>query len=108
MKKKLLSFILAVCLIMPCALVLSACGNNPPPENPHTHEWVEGDWKNNATEHWHWCKGCDEKKDKGNPPLPLSYYNRFCARNQPLLCNFQIFFTIIGLRCCFPCLQTHR
>lgn len=66
MKNKLLSFILAICLIMPCAFVLSACGNNPPPENPHTHEWVEGDWKNNATEHWHWCKGCDEKKDKGN------------------------------------------
>ena len=30
MKKKFLSFVLAICLILPCAFALSACGKNPP------------------------------------------------------------------------------
>ena len=64
MKKKLLSFILAICLIMPCALVLSACGSNPP-DDPHTHNWSTT-WSRNSSEHWLTCDGCDEKKDKAN------------------------------------------
>lgn len=32
MKKKIFSFILAICLIIPCAFALSACGKNPPDE----------------------------------------------------------------------------
>lgn len=32
MKKKFLSFVLAICLIIPCAFALSACGKNPPDE----------------------------------------------------------------------------
>ncbi len=31
MKKKFLSFILAICMIIPCMFALSACGENPPP-----------------------------------------------------------------------------
>ena len=65
MKKKLLSFMLAICLIMPCALFLSACGNNPPEDPAHTHNWSTT-WSKNSTEHWLTCDGCDEKKDKGN------------------------------------------
>ena len=65
MKKKLLSFILAICLIMPCALFLSACGNNPPDDPPHTHNWSTT-WSRNSSEHWLTCDGCDEKKDKAN------------------------------------------
>lgn len=34
MKKKLLSFILAICLIMPCVFIFSACENNPPDVPP--------------------------------------------------------------------------
>ncbi len=34
MKKKFLSFILAICLILPCAFALSACGKNPPSSGP--------------------------------------------------------------------------
>jgi len=64
MKKKLLSFILAICLIMPCAFMLSACGSNPP-DAPHTHTWSTT-WSRNSSEHWLTCDGCDEKKDKGN------------------------------------------
>lgn len=30
MKKKFLSFVLAICLLIPCAFALSACGENPP------------------------------------------------------------------------------
>ena len=32
MKKKFLSFVLAICLILPCAFALSACGKNPSDE----------------------------------------------------------------------------
>ena len=34
MKKKLLSFVLAICLILPCAFALSACGKNPESGGP--------------------------------------------------------------------------
>ena len=34
MKKKFLSFVLAICLILPCAFALSACGKNPEPSGP--------------------------------------------------------------------------
>ena len=34
MKKKLLSFIFAICLILPSVFALSACGKNPPPSGP--------------------------------------------------------------------------
>lgn len=34
MKKKFLSFIFAICLILPCAFALSACGKNPEPSGP--------------------------------------------------------------------------
>ena len=64
MKKKLLSFILAICLLIPCSLALTACGSNPP-DNPHTHNWSTT-WSRNSSEHWLTCDGCDEKKDKGN------------------------------------------
>ena len=36
MKKKLLSLIFAICLILPCTFTLSACGENPPPNEPVT------------------------------------------------------------------------
>lgn len=31
MKKKILSFVLAICLIIPCAIILTACGGNTKP-----------------------------------------------------------------------------
>lgn len=34
MKKKFLSFLFAICIILPCAFILTACGDNPPPDNP--------------------------------------------------------------------------
>lgn len=34
MKKKILSFVLAICLILPCAFALSACGKNPESGGP--------------------------------------------------------------------------
>ena len=62
MKKKLLSFLLAICLLIPCSLALTACGSNPP---DHTHNW-SSDWSYNSVDHWKTCDGCDEKKDKAN------------------------------------------
>ena len=34
MKKKILTFLFAICLILPCAFIMTACGGNPPPDNP--------------------------------------------------------------------------
>ena len=34
MKKKILSLLLAVCMIMPCVFALNACTQTPPPEGP--------------------------------------------------------------------------
>lgn len=60
MKKKILNFALAICLIIPCMLGLSACGE-------HVCSW-ETAWTTNETEHWHKCKdkNCTEVKDKEN------------------------------------------
>ena len=60
--KKLFSFIIATCLIMPCIL-FSGCG-----KTPHTHNWSTT-WSRNNSEHWLTCDGCDEKKDKGTHTL---------------------------------------
>ena len=66
MKKKLLSFILAICLLLPCSLALTACGSNPPDDPPaHTHNW-DTIYTYNSTSHWLTCDGCDEKKSLGN------------------------------------------
>ena len=65
MKKKLLSFILAICLLIPCSFALTACGNNPPDNPPHTHNW-DTIYSYNSTSHWLTCDGCDEKKSFGN------------------------------------------
>jgi len=65
MKNKLLSFVLAICMLIPCSLVLTACGKNPPDNPAHTHNWSTT-WSRNSSEHWLTCDGCDEKKDKAN------------------------------------------
>ena len=62
MKKKLLSIILSIFLIIPC-FTFVGCGDKP--ETPHEHNW-QAAWSKNATEHWHACSGCDETKDKNN------------------------------------------
>lgn len=57
--KKLLTFICAL-LVLPCALILTACGGDP----PHTHNWSSMFSSNDST-HWLTCDGCSEKKDEG-------------------------------------------
>lgn len=50
MKKKFLSFVLAICLLVPCAFIFTACGENPPPEDPPTatvYTVTEAEWKTN-------------------------------------------------------------
>lgn len=61
MKKKFLSFILAMCLLIPCSFTLVAC------ENKTKHECAfETSWTKDETYHWHKCTGsnCDEVSDK--------------------------------------------
>ena len=70
MKKKLLSFILAICFIMPFSLVLTACGGNgdktTPTDPSHSHTWATT-YSKDGTHHWYACSGenCSEKKDTG-------------------------------------------
>ena len=51
MKKKILSFILALCFMMPCAFMLTACDKEPPanqPSNPATvYTVTESEWEIN-------------------------------------------------------------
>ena len=55
MKKKILSFVLVICLIIPCVSFLTACIS-------HEHKFNET-WTINQTHHWHQCEKCGEKND---------------------------------------------
>lgn len=51
MKKKILTFVLAICFLLPCAFVFSACG--------HTHAYDENVLINTDAEgHYHICDDC--------------------------------------------------
>lgn len=76
MKNKLL-FFLAICFIMPCAFLLTACG--PESQPPHTHNW-QTQWSSNYHNHWLACDGCDEIKDKDSHDLD-GYYCTVCEYN---------------------------
>lgn len=60
MKKRTVTFFMAVIALLVCALGFTACdfGNNNP--SSHTHEW-KTEWESKGGYHWHACKGCDEK-----------------------------------------------
>lgn len=82
MKKKFLSFILAICLLLPCGLALTACGKNPTDPKPHTHSW-SSTYSHDIQYHYYTCSGCDEVKDKqehdfetiGNATCAICYFN---------------------------------
>lgn len=61
MKKKILSFVLAICLLIPCSFALTACKKEP----KHTCDF-ETVWTKNETYHWHKCadSNCDKVADK--------------------------------------------
>ena len=71
MKKFLLTLFACVAVALVPVVALAGCGkkkakkNNvtPDPEPTHTHVWAE-EWSKDATNHWHTCTGCDEKKDE--------------------------------------------
>ena len=54
-KKSILTFMLAICLMIPAAFMLTACG--------HRHKAL-AEWSSDATYHWHTCEECDELLDK--------------------------------------------
>lgn len=56
MKKKILNFALAICMILPAMFALTACG--------HSHEFSDV-WSSDETYHWHACTGedCTETAD---------------------------------------------
>ena len=58
-KKSILAFTLALMLVMPLSLPLTACGNK--------HNF-SSEWSTSATMHWHACtdKDCTETADSGN------------------------------------------
>jgi phage FluMu protein Com len=65
MKKKLFSFLLTICLIIPCGVMLTAC-------EKHEHKWqdiLSGD----MSYHWYKCEGCNEVKDKEEHTLTIDW-----------------------------------
>jgi len=66
MKKKLLTFLLAIVMTAAFTVAFTACGK-PDPEDPPTHEceWAT-EWSKDGTHHWLECTSddCDEIKDK--------------------------------------------
>lgn len=56
-KKSLLTFVLAICLMIPAMFMLTACG--------HNHK-ATTEWQSDATYHWHACEdeNCKEQLDK--------------------------------------------
>ena len=60
MKKKILSFLMAICLVLPFGFALTACGNS-------NHECSKAtEWSSDDTHHWKACTGkdCDEIFEK--------------------------------------------
>lgn len=58
-RKSIFSFVLALCLMVPCMFMLNACA--------HTHT-ASTEWSSDETEHWHTCtyEDCDERLDVAN------------------------------------------
>lgn len=56
MKKKILSFVLALCLFVPGVAMLAACTQTNPPAHVHDYDSA---WQNDDDYHWHACKDGD-------------------------------------------------
>ena len=59
-KKKLLSFVLAALMLVPCMAALTACGGGTA---GHTHTWEEK-YSYNSLSHWKKCTQCGETTQK--------------------------------------------
>ncbi len=76
-RNKILCTLLFGSLIAPCAFMMSACAEEPQPEE---HK-VTAEWSTNETYHWHACtvEGCEETYDKAEH----DYENFVCK-----VCNY--------------------
>ena len=61
-KKKLLSFVLAALMLVPCMAALTACEGGPA---GHTHTWEEK-YSYDSSGHWKKCTQCSETTEKEN------------------------------------------
>ena len=61
-KKKLLSFVLAALMLVPCIAALTACGGGTA---GHTHTWEEK-YSYDSSGHWKKCTQCSETTEKEN------------------------------------------
>ena len=61
-KKKLLSFVLAALMIVPCMAALTACGGGTA---GHTHTWEET-YSRDGSGHWKKCTQCSKTTEKEN------------------------------------------
>ncbi len=60
--KKILTFILAVCMLVPCTTALTACGGG---SLGHTHTWEEK-YSYDSSQHWKKCTDCNATTEKEN------------------------------------------
>ena len=61
-KKKLLSFVLAALMLVPCMAALTACGGGTA---GHTHTWEEK-YSYDSSGHWKKCTQCSKTTEKEN------------------------------------------
>ena len=61
-KKKLLSFVFAALMLVPCMAALTACGGGTA---GHTHTWEEK-YSHDSLSHWKKCTQCGETTEKEN------------------------------------------
>lgn len=76
--KKLVSLLLAVCMLATLCVMLIACG--------HEHDWAT-DWSKDATHHWHACKGedCTEVADKAEHTWGYDYKCTVCGADKDVV-----------------------
>ena len=55
--KKIISFVVTVCMCLSLFAMLTAC------QQEHTHAY-KGEWASDDKNHWHACEGCSEVSDK--------------------------------------------
>ena len=94
MKKKLFALMLCAALCV-LAVLMTACGEDPPPETPHTHTYGEWTQTKAATcvaegEQTRYCSGCDATERQAIPATGIHVYG---ADNACIDCGVRLAYT---------------
>ncbi len=87
MKKKILSFILAICLFIPCALTLVACGEEPPEDPEIVYTVTEAEWKTNLN----LTRSLTQGQSLSSAPLSLSEEQTISSQPLSAITSYTVF-----------------